>query len=147
MNDRASIVQRDRIQVARAWLNFNRVAGTRIDGQFGISQGIDLGSATEKGDLRASRPFASSKFTKFNASLQVTAPLSERLRLRFDSIAQFSTKPLLAPEEFALGGSRIGRGFDFNELTGDHGIGAMLELGYRLDTKRGAPESGSFRFR
>ena len=45
---------------------------------------------------------------------------------------------LLVPEEFALGGSRIGRAFDFNEVTGNHGVGGMVELGYRLgDTKRG----------
>ena len=133
-----AIVQRDRIQVARAWLDFTRVTGTRIDGRLGASQGLDLGPATDKGDPRASRPFASAKFTKFNASVQVTHPLSDRVRLRFDSIAQLSTAPLLAPEEFALGGSRIGRGFDFNEITGDHGFGGMIEIGYRLEDSKQA---------
>ena len=126
-----TVVQRDRIQVARTWLEFSRVAGTRIDGRFGISQGLDLGSATDRGDPRSSRPGAGSKFTKLNASLQVTMQLSEDLRLRFDSVGQYSSNPLLTAEEFALGGSRIGRAFDFNEITGDHGLGAMLELAYR----------------
>lgn len=125
-------IQRDRIQVARAWLEFTRVAGTRIDGRFGISQGLDLGPATDRGDPFASRLGAGSKFTKFNASLQVTAQLSNRVRLKFDSVGQYSTKPLLAPEEFALGGSRIGRAFDFNEIAGDHGLGAIVEVGYRV---------------
>ncbi|HEV2044897.1 MAG TPA: POTRA domain-containing protein [Sphingomicrobium sp.] len=132
-----TVVQRDRLQVARAWLDLIRLAGTRIDARIGVSQGLDLGPATDRGDPLASRLFASANFTKFNASVQVTAPLSDRVRVRFDSIAQYSTRPLLAPEEFALGGSRIGRAFDFNENTGDHGIGAMIELVYRLDgTKR-----------
>lgn len=133
------VIQRDRIQVARAWLEFTRVAGTRIDGKFGISRGLDLGSATDRGDPLASRLGAGSQFTKFNASMQVTAQLSDRIRLRFDSIGQYSTKSLLAPEEFALGGSRLGRAFDFNEITGDHGLGAMLELAYRVSDSKQIP--------
>ena len=126
-----TVVQGDRIQVVRAWLDISRGGPVRVDGRLGVSRGLDLGSATDRGDPLASRPFASSQFTKFNASVQVTAQLSQQLRLRFDSASQLSANPLLAPEEFALGGSRIGRAFDFNEVTGDHGVGAMVELGYR----------------
>lgn len=140
-------IQRDRFQVARAWLDFSHISKTRVDGRIAISRGLDLGSATEEGDPLASRPDAGSKFTKFNANVRVVTPLSERLVLRLDTSAQYSTQPLLAPEEFALGGSRIGRGFDFNEVTGDHGIGGMLELGYRLgDTKRGPKGIEAFAF-
>lgn len=126
-----TVVQGDRIQVIRAWLDVTRAGVVRIDGRLGISRGLDLGPATDRGDPLASRPFASSKFTKFNASMQVIAQLSDRLRLRVDSAGQISANSLLAPEEFALGGSRIGRAFDFNEMTGDHGVGAIIELGYR----------------
>ena len=126
------LVQRDRYQVARAWLEARRGIRTRIDGKIGISRGLDLGDATEKGDPLASRPLASSRFTKFNATFQVAAQVSRQVRIRLESAAQYSTKPLLTAEEFALGGSRIGRAFDFNEVTGDHGFGAMLEVNYRL---------------
>jgi hemolysin activation/secretion protein len=133
-----AIVQRERLQVARGWVEFARVSRSRIDGRIGISRGLDLASATERGDPMTSRPGAGAKFTKFNANVQVVAPLSDRLFVRLDTAAQYSTKPLLASEEFALGGSRIGRAFDFNEVTGDHGIGGMVELDYRLeDAKRG----------
>jgi hemolysin activation/secretion protein len=125
-------IQRDRFQVARAWLEVTRVATTRIDGRIGISQGLDLDSATDAGDPLASRPGAGHRFTIFNADMQFTAPVTERLLVRLDTMAQYSTRPLLTSEEFALGGSRIGRSFDFNEVTGDHGVGAMLELRYRL---------------
>lgn len=140
-------VQRDRMQVARASLEFSRVSTIRLNGTIGISRGFDLGSATDKGDPLASRPFASSKFTKLNAALQLIAPLSDRARVRLDTSAQYSTNPLLALEEFALGGSRIGRAFDFNEVTGDHGVGAMLEFGYRLrETKHGPKAVEVFAF-
>lgn len=134
-----AVVQRDRIQVVRAWLEFTRVAGTRIDGRLGVSRGLDLGSATDRGDPLASRLGAGSNFTKFNASLQVAAQLSDRIRLRFNSIGQYSTKSLLALEEFALGGSQLGRAFDFNEITGDDGLGAMLELAYRVSDAKQVP--------
>ena len=135
------VVQRDRLQVARVWAEIVRAANIRIDGRIGFSQGLDLGPATEKGDPLASRPFGSAKFTKLNADMQVTAPLGKQFQLRLDSSAQLSTRSLLAPEEFALGGSRIGRGFDFNTVTGDHGIGAMVELGYRIGDVKGGPKA------
>ena len=48
---------------------------------------------------------------------------------------------------FALGGSRIGRAFDFNEVTGDHGVGAMVEISNRLgDIKRGPQALEIFTF-
>lgn len=136
-----TLVQRDRLQVARAWLEFSGGSRTRVDGRVGISRGLDLGSVTEKGDPLASRPGASAKFTKFNANVRVVTPVADRLTLRIDTSAQYSTKPLLVPEEFALGGSRIGRAFDFNEISGDHGIGGTVELGYRLPDSKHGPKS------
>lgn len=135
------LVQRDRMQVARAWLEFVGAGRLRIDGKIGISRGLDLGSATKLGDLLASRPSTSANFTKFNVAVQMASQLSKRVRIRLGSVAQYSAKPLLAPEEFALGGSRIGRTFDFNEVTGDHGFGAILELGYRLDRQKHLPKT------
>jgi hemolysin activation/secretion protein len=138
------LVQRDRFHVARAWLELRSGTRVRVDGKIGVSRGLDLGNATEKGDALASRPLASAQFTKFNLTLQVAAQLSKRARLRMESAAQFSTAPLLALEEFALGGSRIGRAFDFNEITGDHGLGGLLELAYRLDTSDRFIKSAEF---
>ena len=139
--------QRDRYQVARGWVEFTRAKKTRIDGRFAISRGLDLGSATESGDPRASRPFAGARFTKFNADVQIATALSKRVVLRFDATAQYSTEPLLAAEEFALGGSRIGRAFDFNEVAGDHGFGALAEIRYVIgDTKHGPKSLEAFAY-
>lgn len=131
-----STIQRDRMQVVRGWLDFMHAGRNRIDGKIGIAKGFDLWSATDKGDPLASRPGASGTFTKLNLDIQVTRALGQRLYLRADAAGQVASRPLLAPEEFALGGSRIGRSFDFNEATGDHGFGGMLELGYRLGDVR-----------
>ena len=37
-----------------------------------------------------------------------------------------------SPYRRAIGGTRVGRAFRFNELMGDSGIGAGLEISYRL---------------
>ena len=126
------LFQRDRLQVVRAWVEFVRASKTRLEGRLTVSRGLDLGSPREAGDPLASRPFGKAEFTKLNADLGITTPLSDRFTLRIDSGAQIAMDSLLAPEEFALGGSRIGRAFDFNEVTGDQGFGGMVELSYRL---------------
>lgn len=136
-----ALFQRDRLQVVRALLDFAAVGATRIDGRIGVSQGIDLGGATRAGDPLASRSFAGGKFTKFRADFQVAKSVSERMKIRFEVSAQLSNKPLLAPEEFSLGGSHIGRAFDLNEVTGDEGFGGMVELGYRLPDPSTGPKA------
>lgn len=55
--------------------------------------------------------------------------------MRLTAAGQLSSGPLLSIEEFALGGSQIGRAYDFNILTGDHGVGGSLEVGYLLGDK------------
>jgi hemolysin activation/secretion protein len=136
-----STIQRDRIQVVRGWFDFMRAGRSRIDGKIGIAKGFDLWSATEKGDPLASRPGASGTFAKLNLDVQVTRALGQRVYLRADAAGQVASRPLLAPEEFALGGSRIGRAFDFNEVTGDHGFGGVIELGYRVGDVRAGPKA------
>ena len=80
-------------------------------------------------------------------SRSVAATPSDRVTIRFDGSAQISGDSLLATEEFALGGSRIGRAFDFNEVTGDRGFGGMVELSYRLgDTGHGLKSLELFTF-
>jgi hemolysin activation/secretion protein len=54
-------------------------------------------------------------------------------------VGQYSDRPLLSAEEFALGGNRIGRAFDFNAVTGDRGLGGGLEVSYRLTDSKRAP--------
>jgi hemolysin activation/secretion protein len=80
----------------------------------------------------ASRPDASGKFTKATLALQVARGLGERVTVRGTAVAQYANRPLLSAEEFALGGNRVGRAFDFNARTGDRGVGAGVELSYRV---------------
>ena len=118
----------------------SHVAASRIDAQLVLSQGIGFDKATRKGDSLASRNDASGRFTKFNFDLQGTWPLSKSISMRASLTGQYSTRPLLSIEEYALGGNRIGRGYDFNALTGDHGFGGAVELGNRVGNIAHGPQ-------
>jgi hemolysin activation/secretion protein len=124
-----TLIQRDRLDVLRAGIDITKASSSRIDARLIVSRG--LGDAVRSGDPLASRPFGRSRFTKINAEAQILAPLGAGMQVRVDGLAQLSSAPLLAPEEFALGGSRIGRAYDFNAVTGDRGFGGMVELSHR----------------
>ena len=130
--------QRDRLRVARIGLDLSNEANTRLNGEFSISRGLGFDGMTRKGDLLASRFDASGHFTKAAFLFQLNHPVSGKVALQAVMAGQYSDRPLLSVEEFALGGNRLGRAFDFNAVTGDRGIGGGLELSYRLgDIKRG----------
>ena len=131
-------ILRDRIRVARIGMDISNEARTRLSGEFSLSRGLGFDGMTKKGDPLASRPDASGRFTKAAFTLQLVHPISEKFTLQAMMAGQYSDRPLLSVEEFALGGNRLGRAFDFNTVTGDRGIGGGLELAYRIgDLKRG----------
>ena len=122
----------DHLRVAKFGLEFSREAKTRIQGELTFSRGLGFGGMTKVGDPLSSRRDASGKFTKATLTVQLARPLGSRVTLRGTAIAQYSDRPLLSPEEFSLGGNRIGRAFAFNALTGDRGYGVGSEISYRL---------------
>jgi hemolysin activation/secretion protein len=138
---------RDRLRVARMGIEFSNEGKTRFQGELLLSRGLGFGGMTRVGDPLASRPDASGRFTKATFNLQASRSLSDRLTLRATGTAQYSNRPLLSAEEFALGGNRVGRAYRFNARTGDRGAGAGLELGYRLgkvDANRASTELFGF---
>lgn len=131
---------RDHLRVARLGVEFSTETRARLRGEFSLSRGLGFDGMTTKDDPLASRPGASGRFLKGAFTAQVTHQLSEKLRVQGVVAGQYSTRPLLSVEEFALGGSRIGRAFDFNEITGDRGVGGMIEVAYRLGDVKGGPK-------
>ncbi len=130
-------IQRDRSRVARVGLGLARALPTQINVDMWLAQGLGFDAATRPGDPIASRPDAGGKFTKVNVALQMQQPIGTELEIRLAAAGQVSSRPLLSNDEFALGGSSIGRAYDFNALTGDHGFGGSLELAYMLGDKIG----------
>lgn len=137
--------QRDRLRVARIGFDLSNESKTRLNAELVLSRGLGFDAMTRVGDPLASRPDASGRFTKAAFVAHIARPVSDKVTLKLAMAGQYSDRPLLSVEEFALGGSRFGRAFDFNELTGDRGLAAGFEGAYRLgNPKRGAQNSELF---
>ncbi|MGB9154595.1 MAG: ShlB/FhaC/HecB family hemolysin secretion/activation protein [Alphaproteobacteria bacterium] len=121
----------DRLRVARAGLTYNIVDSLRgnnlVDAQ--LSQGMDIFGATSSGANR-SNAVGDSSFTKINMDMSRTQPLPSNFSLMTGATMQHSFNPLLADEQFSLGGSDYARAFDPAELLGDQGLAGKGELRY-----------------
>jgi hemolysin activation/secretion protein len=95
-------------------------------------QGLDIFSASNRGDAFLSRDDGSGTFSKLNVFYTRYQPLSDVWSMKMSFAGQLVSSPLLAAEEFYLG-SAFGRGYFGDEVSGDNGVGGSLEL--RFDQK------------
>lgn len=120
----------DRLRVFRYGATFEAVDELRgisfVDLQ--VSHGIDgLGA---RGNSRFD---ADHSFTKINLDVQRNQSIWGPVSAFVQFAGQWADQPLLAPEEFGLGGRTYGRAFDPSEKTGDHGIAVVGELRYTVE--------------
>ena len=99
-----------------------------------ISKGLAIMSASSESRLNPSREDGQTDFTKLQVDaqrLQDLSKLMDGLNLYVAATAQTSFgQPLLSPEQFGVGGSEFGRGYDPSEITGDSGFAVKTELQY-----------------
>lgn len=122
----------DRIRALRAGGRFDFVdrllspAQSVIDVE--VSQGLNIFGASEEGRANLTRAAGDPQFTKINGEIQRLQRLTDTFNLFLAGRGQWSANPLLASEEFAVGGIGIGRGYDPSEITGDDGVSGKVEL-------------------
>ncbi len=73
---------------------------------------------------------ADGRFLKVFAQATMVEPLGDGFSVFAEVDGQVSDQPLFSAAEFALGGSRIGRGYDTGEIAGEDGGGGVIELRY-----------------
>ncbi len=99
-----------------------------------LSQGLRIMGASSESRLNPSREEGETNFTKLRVDAQRIQSLSgvaEGLNLYLAGTAQTAFgKRLLSPEQFGVGGSEFGRGYDPSEITGDSGFAVKTELQY-----------------
>ncbi|QIK78113.1 ShlB/FhaC/HecB family hemolysin secretion/activation protein [Sphingomonas piscis] len=89
------------------------------------SHGLDILNA------RVISPLAKANFRKVNGNIGVDQKVETRFSGRATLTGQYSPDPLPGAELFAVGGATVGRAFDTSFLTGDSGVGGVLELAYQ----------------
>lgn len=97
----------------------------RLDASVG--KGFALGTDTEQNKSRAN---GQESFFKMNARASRIQPISGPWSAYAAASGQYSFDPLLASEEFAIGGTEFGSAYDPAEITGDSGLAGRLELQY-----------------
>ncbi len=102
-------------------------------GQLEARQGLPILGATSDGDTGRSRPDADGVFFLIRGELERTFQIWGPVTLWGRVMGQWSSEPLLASEEFAIGGPEIGRAYDPSEYVGDWGVGAVGELRWLTD--------------
>lgn len=121
----------DRTRVIKATGSYDFIdrfnAVNQID--FSASKGLGIFNDDAAGGLR-SRADGKTSFFKLNLDASHLHTISGPISAYVAVSGQWSADPLLASEEFAIGGSQFGSAYDPSEVTGDHGAAAKLELQY-----------------
>jgi hemolysin activation/secretion protein len=98
-------------------------------GTLSVTQGLDILGATAKGSPDASRAGAGGTYTRGNFEITHEQPLFDPVSIFLAGTGQTSFgTPLLASEQFALGGLQYDRAFDPSEVTGDSALAGRFEL-------------------
>lgn len=133
-------LSRDRLRVAWARLEFDRIdltraePGWRVNGSLELRQGIAglgasrscLGAACN-GRVPTSRFDATPGATVLRAEVEYERALG-RFSLSLHPRGQYGFHKVLGFEAFAPGNYTVGRGYDPGTITGDSGVGAASEL-------------------
>ncbi len=125
-------IANDNIRALRAkiGLDFIDRFGGMMQTNLEFAQGLKwLGSSSEDSEY-LSRLNAKPDFTKANFDIARVQSLGGNFNLYTAAAFQYSNDSLLAAEEFGIGGSLYGRGYDPSEITGDSGMAAKIELQY-----------------
>jgi hemolysin activation/secretion protein len=123
---------RDRLRVlyASATADFRDAWRGASAASLELRQGIPVFDASRSGDAFLSRADGTGVFTAIGGSVSRLQALIGDFALFGILAGQYAFDPLLADEEFDLGGVRFGRGYDSGEVSGDHGVGFTGELQY-----------------
>ncbi len=120
----------DRTRVARLRTTYSladTLSGTTRF-SFEASKGLEIFGASRRGAANLSRSTGRSDFFKVTSDVSRVQELVGGFTLALAARAQKSSVPLLSSEEFGVGGSRYGRGYDSSEITGDDGAAGLAEL-------------------
>jgi hemolysin activation/secretion protein len=127
-----SLQSEDRVRSAELSLSYDFVdSGGAINLISGtVRQGLDILNARESGAPNTSRTAGRNDYTKISLQALRLEALSRDFSLYTAANAQISFSQLLSSEEFGYGGAQFGRAYDPSEITGEHGLAAMIEIRY-----------------
>lgn len=125
-------VSRDRWTTLSAgvrWSEAGHWFGGTTSGTADLVQGLPI-FASDRGDPLLSRVGAEPTGTKATATVERLQPIKGPVSLYAAASGQIAFSKLLSGEQFSLGGTQFGRGFDPSVASGDNGAALTLEARY-----------------
>ncbi len=110
--------------VNAAWRRWNGT--TTFYGEF--VRGVGVLDATESGAAPVSRANADGLFTRGKVEAARVQNIGGKFQFYAAASAQGTDGPLLSSEEFAFGGARYGRAYDYAAIAGDKGVAGVAEI-------------------
>jgi hemolysin activation/secretion protein len=125
-----SLFSRDKIRMLKAGLNYDWIDSLgRNFITLSVFQGLgDAFGAMENNDTKSSRFGADNRFTKAFLNWARVQKVTDRVLVMLRGSGQISTRPLVATEEFYIGGADSVRGYPLGEFLGDDGYNVSTEL-------------------
>jgi hemolysin activation/secretion protein len=123
---------RDKLRVAHAsgvfdfrdsWRGSNAASAS-------FRQGLPILNATRRKDEFKSTPDGTGSSTLVRGTVSRLQGLYGNFTLFGTFAGQYAFNDLLSDQEFDVGGTRFGRGYDQKEISGDQGIGVTTEIQY-----------------
>ena len=116
-----------------AWLYKSQNLGSG-NARLGISKGVPYFGAMGANATNPSVVGFDSQFVKWTYGVQHTFPLSAQwsMQMSMNGQAVSDTTKLLSGEQVSFGGAALGRGYDGGAISGDSGIGGLIEVRYDL---------------
>lgn len=128
-------IAEDRVRSVRLKTTIDAVDGLSGINQLdvGVTKGLKGFNATGDG-IGRTRANGKQDFVRYNATASRVQDLFiPGVSAMVSATGQYAPDPLLASEEFTLGGDDFGRAYDAGELAGDRGYAGSLELRYGGD--------------
>jgi len=123
---------RDNIRAFRVGGNYqamDKIFGLGINSlSMEFSRGLDIFGASDRSDANKTRTLGNPTFTKVTADMQRLQRVTSGINLFVAAEGQWSSGPLLSSEEFGVGGTNFGRGYDSSEIIGDDGVAGKAEV-------------------
>lgn len=120
----------DHLRVGRAAIQGSTsLIGGNTWSRLEVSVGSSSFGASSEGTDR-SRVDADGSFAKVNVELSHYRDLTDVVGIYGYVAGQYADDSLLSAEEFGVGGLPAGRGYEYSEISGEHGVAGLMELRY-----------------
>ncbi len=125
-----SLFSRDKVRMLKAGVNYDWIDSTgRNYISLSLYQGLGQAlGAMNNNDTKSSRFGADNRFTKAYLNLARVQRIVDRVSIILRGSGQASTRPLVATEEFFIGGADSVRGYPPGEFLGDDGYNVSTEI-------------------